>query len=533
MNILYILASLAFFIWIVRNTLFWVYLWQLKEYRLDRLLVHFRETEKGKDILRSPIAWIKWVLIISYVVPTFYEGLLLPFQFLVTIIFLFEAIKTIRELITHKLRRPVFTLRAILVIVLTLFVMGMLYLLPLVEQYVWLLLLDKILPLIISLFVFFMAIPSDFVKDIFIDKAAKKMRLHPDVLVIGVSGSYGKSSTKEYIAQILSHKFNVIKTDGSHNTPMGISRTIMAKLTGKTQVFVVELGSYKKGEVAELCQIVHPKISVTTSISDQHLSLYGSFENIIETEMELINAIPKNGFSLLNGNNPNTNKIYKELKKKKVLYEVSNDNKNSTDESIQARNLQVKKTSVCFEVSLNGSLLSFEAPLIGGHNVENILPAIYLANHLKMKSSEIQKAVLHLTPLSKTMVYHKTIQGYVVIDDTFNASPESVKAALEYMKVYSKKKYLVFEPMIELGENTDIDHYNLGKQISVLCSHIFLTNKNYYSSIQRGIQDGGGTCKITVGNSSEIASILKPMVKSGDIIVLEGRESAMVLPKLL
>lgn len=543
MNNLYLLASVGFFLWAIRNTLFWTNLWQTKEYRLDRLWVHIRETSKGKDILVSFSSFVKWLLVFAYPIPATYPHLFFIYYALISFVLTLDFIFVIKEIFKRRLRRPIFTARALLVLLFSFLFLIVLYIIPLLDRFLWLLIVNRSIPLVVAFFVLVSYIPSEIVKDFLVSRAARKLNSLSRVnlskiktfkkskrnglLVIGVSGSYGKSSTKEYTAQILGEKFNVVRTFGSHNTPIGISRTVLSKVKEDTEIFVVELGSYKRGEVAELCQIVYPQISITTSISDQHLSLYGSFQNILSTENELIASLPKEGIALFNANSQFSLELSKKTRKKKLLYGT----KAGLD--IAGQNIKVKKTSIEFEAVFFDEKISLTAPLLGSHNVENILPGVFLGRYLGMSLKDLQKAVSKLRPLPKTMNTFNSSHGFTIIDDTFNASPESVLSALSYAKIYPRKKFLVLEPMIELGTNAEIDHYKLAKEISKVFNYVFVTNKNSFQSLQKGIQDSLGKCKIHFWGTQEIADFITNRARKGDIVVLEGRESSMVLDKIL
>lgn len=539
MNVFFYLTSLAFFLWAIRNILYWTTLWQLKEYRLDRLIAHFRETAKGKAVLRSKMLFVKWFTLFLYIYFAVHEDLLIFYNVLVFIIFAVEGVKVVKEIISHTIKRPVFTAKAIVFVNILLALVVFLYWIPLLsERFLWLLIIDRIIPIFSSVIVIFLSFPTEFLQDLSISKATKLIQKYENLLVIGISGSYGKSSTKEYVAQILSSKFSVLKTEGSHNTPIGISNSILKGLKTNTKIFVVELGSYKRGEVLELCNIVRPKIGITTSISDQHLSLFGSFENIFDTENELITSLPKDGFAMFNGNDSGAYKLYLKTRIKKVLYETNSRKKSALEKrknlpEISAEHISMNKKSLIFSVIYKNKTYKYESPLLGEHNVENILPAIYLAHYLGMTYKEIKYAVSHLLPLEKRMIRRELINGGVVIDDTFNASPESIYAALSYMKLYKGKKVLVLEPMIELGKNGGKNHYDLGKKISEICDYLFLTNKNYYKDITRGITDGKGTCEVEVVNAQEVVDFITKNIAKDDIVIFEGREAAFAINRII
>lgn len=531
MTLLFIIASIGFFFWIVRNILFWVSLWQSKEYRFDRLSVHLRETLQGKRLLTSPLFVIKWFLLLFYVVIVFQDKLTPVYQLAITLLYVFECLIVCNEIRGyHQFKRPARTAKAYAIVVLTFILILTLYFIPMTDMFVWLLILDCLTIVCIGVFVFFFSFPTEMYTDFQIQKARQKLQRYKKLLVIAVSGSYGKSSTKEYIAHVLSEKFSVVKTLGSNNTPIGIAKTILNKIDNNTDIFVVEMGAYKRGEVAELCDIVRPAISVTTSVSDQHLSLYGNLKNAIDTELELIHALPKNGLALFNGNNKHTSELYKKCKKKKILYKASLQRNEQVD--VAATNIMIGKNDVSFTVAAEGKRIHIQAPLLGGHMIENLLPAVYLAKYLGIPDAKIKKAFLSVTPPPKTMIQTGLPGGIVAVDDTFNISPESVQAVLQYMKIYKKKKILVLMPMIELGKNAKDRHREIGKMIGAICDNVFLTNKNFYKEILRGVTMSKGNCVVQTAPAHVIAREVMAIAEKGDIVVFEGKEAGIVLGKL-
>lgn len=553
---LFIITSVGFFLWIIRNTLFWVELWQSKEYRMDRLSVHLRETVQGKRLLTSPVSIGKWILILGYVLVVYNQSATSLYEILVSLFFVYEGLFVFGEIASgYKLRRPVKTLKALSITGLSLIFITLLFIslgfyshgiaavasgdLAMTWRYVLFLILDRILVFIIALFVFLFALPTQMYLDYKIKKAKAVVQDQKKLLVIAISGSYGKSSTKEYIAQVLQEKYNVVKTLDSNNTPIGIANAIFRRITNKTDIFVVEMGAYKKGEIAQLCSIVMPNISVTTSVSDQHLSLYGSIQNAIDTEMELISALPDDGLALFNGNNENTVMLYKETKKKKkILYKVASSNERlvsslkSIPADITGTNVIQEKEKLTFTVSFNKKIIHFEAPLLGVHMIENILPAIFIANHLEIPIELIKNSVAHLVPPPKTMSRNVLKNGATLVDDTFNASPESVRAAIDYIKVYDKKKILVLMPLVELGEHAKKRHYDIGLQASKVCDYLFVTNKNFYEQLKQGIEDGKGTCQLKTGKIPDLVENIITLAKKDDVIIFEGKEAGKVLQKL-
>lgn len=546
MMILLFITVASFFIWSIRNALFWVALWQTKEYRFDRIRAHLLETRQGRALIFSPILFLKLVGILCFGFIAFNYSYLPLYQVFICAVFTFEAVRVLEEIFKSRIKRPIPTVKSLGILFVTLWTVFVFFSFPLVDMFVWLLIIDRFIPLLVALFVFILMVPSDLSKDWYIEKAYKKLQKYSKKnrdgktpLVIGVTGSYAKSSTKEFIAQILEKKFTVLKTPETKNTPIGVARTILTGLKQNTQIFVVEMGAYKRGEIAEICRLVRPDIGVLTAVSTQHLSLFGSIDNTKKAKYELIDALPETGVALFNGNNKNAVELYSKTEKKKILYFAENKQTKELEaqvkknSSMKATHITVGKTWIGFNTTLKGRQVSFKAPLIGRHNVENILPAIYIANFLGMSTRDIQEAVSTLAPLQKTMVFHKLISGATIVNDTYNTSPDAVRAALSYMKLYKGKKIMVLEPMIELGKEAKKENFQIAQEISQVCDYLLLTKNNLYDVISQGVVDGEGNCIVKVATPSEIEEFLVEQLGKEDIVVFEGREAVLAFNKIV
>lgn len=513
------------------NMLFWVSLWQLKEYRWDRFSVHIKDTKQGIRAVFSSNVILPFMGIIFYLMSIFSDTLAKYFSPVSFIIFFILFVLLVKRIVEKKLKRPLFTLKAIGVIIVSSLIIFVLVLLPLTDISLWLLVLLFLIPFIVAVSVFLFAFPTEIYTDIYIQKAKEKRKKFKKLQVIAVSGSYGKSSTKEIIAHILSQKYSVIKTNLSNNTPLVIAKTILTKITENTDFFVVELGAYKKGEVKQLAEMVGPTISVTTAVSDQHLALYGSMQDVIDSEMELLYELPKNSLVLLNGNSQGVILMAKRIKHKNIMWYQTT--KNVKKENIAyAQKIIPTTKSVMWEYKEKPYVIAFTSPLLGVHTVENILPAITLALHFDFSPEELQEAVKTLRPMPKTMESVHFIPNIKVIDDTFNASPESVFSSLEYLQLFSKRKLYVLSPLIELGKMGKIRHKEIGQKLADV-EFLFVTNKNYLSDIKSGIKEKHGKTQIITGSYKSLAKKISDVLKKGDVIVFEGKEAGIVLRYLL
>jgi len=524
-----ILCEGLFLLFALRVIFFWVNLWQLKEYRLDRLLVHLRDTQQGKGIVFSSEILLLFIIFVAYFLSIFSDFVIQFYPLFVVCLFLYFAIQAGREIFQRKVKRPVFTLKAIGVVFLSFILTSILIVLPLTDSFFWMICIAIMLPLIISLAVFLFAFPTEVYTDIYIQKAKRKRKNLKRLTVIAVSGSYGKSSTKEVIAHILSKRFAVTKTNLSNNTPLALAKTLLHKVDSTTDIFVAELGAYKKGEIAALSEIVKPTIGVTTAVSDQHLALYGDMYDVIASEMELINHLPKKATTLLNADSIGVVELFKKIKNKTVFWYTTKKKVSHSGNTFFAYDITPSTTGVDWKCRYKDIVLSFRSPLLGIHTVSNILPAVALGLQFGLSLLDIKHGVKSLRALPKTMErVELDLSGSVCIDDSFNASPESVQAAISYMNLFMKRKILVMSPLIELGRMGKQRHIEIGQQMANL-DVVFLTNKNFYNDIRTGIKSKNGKTQLISGSYSFLAKKLKELAHKGDVVVFEGKEAGIVL----
>ena len=524
LNVIIAVLTFFFFLNVLYKTLFWLHMWQIKEYRIDRLMVHLRETIQGRSLLRGKASIIRLLLIFSYFFLVYYNILTL-YSALVLFFFFIVLFDKKSVLFDRRIKVPEFTTKILFIFLTTCAFSFLMYIFSPIDIAFWVLILDFLIPFFIAAQIVLFSIPADLTRDITINRAIKKRENLKNLMVIGITGSYGKGSTKEYMSAILSKKFKVVKTKDTYNTPIGIARTILTDLTSKTKIFIVEMGAYKKGEVRFMCNMVHPLIGVLTAVNEQHVSLFGSIENTMKAKYELIDSIPNNGISLFNANNPNALKLYKRTRKKRVLYETSYNDRSSTAD-IQARSIKVSAFSLSFTLFLRGRNIGFfKTNLIGRHHIENLLPGIWVAEKMGMTNAEIKKALLTIFPFNKTMEPYVSGSHTVLIDDTFNANPASVHAEIEYLTVMKGKKALVFQPMIELGETAAYYHYEIGKHVGRVCTDLFLTNKNFLKEIQKGVKESKKSVRVEVLTPTEISYYISNFSQD-DGVVFEGKEAA-------
>lgn len=357
------------------------------------------------------------------------------------------------------------------------------------------------------------AVANWYVKD-----AKRILAEHKDLTIIGITGSYGKTSTKNFLYAMLATKYNTLMTPESYNTTMGVVRTIRERLKPSHEVFIVEMGAKGLGEIKEICDIVHPQYGLLTSVGEQHLESFGSIENIVKTKFELYDAIPDNGFICVNADNA---LICDELKARKgdgkqvVTYGVAAD---STAE-YHAADVSVHGAGCRFTLcDKAGNKTAFGTKLLGGHNVQNITGCLALAAELGVPADKLVYAVRLLKPVRHRL--ELLPNGF--IDDAFNSNPAGFRSALDTLKAFEGERVLVTPGMVELGEREAALNEELGAYAADCCDLAVLVGERQAPPLKKGLLSAGfDESRIYVAKSlADGLNFLKTVPATGQRTVL-------------
>ena len=333
----------------------------------------------------------------------------------------------------------------------------------------------------------------------YINDAKSILAEHPDLLIIGVTGSYGKTSVKFYLETLLRQKYNVLVTPESYNTPMGVVKTIRGKLRPIHEIFVCEMGARYVGEIKEICDIVHPKHGVITSIGPQHLDTFGSMENIQKTKFELADALPEDGILFLNGDNEY---IMQELKEKTntpgqvgPLDDPEFYHSERVGSGYYASDIRVSSMGTEFTVTApTGETQRFSMKLVGAHNVINVMGAIAVAHRLGIELKELRVPVRRLRPVAHRMEM-KAKGDVTIIDDAFNSNPIGSKAAVETLALFDGMRILITPGMVELGADEDEYNRKFGTYAARCCDKVLLVGPKHTKPIKEGLLSKGFNVK--------------------------------------
>ncbi len=346
----------------------------------------------------------------------------------------------------------------------------------------------------------------------YIRDAQKMLREHPGLRIIGITGSFGKTSVKHYLTAMLSEQYSVLMTPGSFNTPMGVVRTIRENLKPTHEVFVCEMGARHVGDIREICDIVHPHDGIITAIGDQHLETFHTRENIIRTKYELLDAVEeavraddregepvsRNGAAfaaapghteLVNGDDAviRANFRYPEA----FTYGLNEEN------NYRGEILSVSGKGTHFAVMTpDGEREEMTMPLVGKHNVVNVLGAVAMAHILGVPLAKCRLAARTLKPAEHRLELKRMPWG-ILMDDAYNSNPAGARAALETLSAVGESegeellKLLITPGMVELGEKQREYNAAFGAEAAVVCDYILTVGRTNAEAIGQGALDAG------------------------------------------
>lgn len=318
----------------------------------------------------------------------------------------------------------------------------------------------------------------------FINEAKDMINAMPNLTVIGVTGSYGKTSVKFYLQKLLSAKYNVLVTPENFNTTLGVVRTIREHLRSTHEIFVCEMGAKNIGDIKEICDLVHPTHGVITSIGPQHLESFLSIDNVIKTKFELADSVGKKGKVFLNFDNEYI--VNHKIDNDVVSYGVQNETCDFHPYEVRSSS----KGSTFKMKDVAGTEWEFTTKLIGEHNVLNIAGAIAVAYTLGVPMDALAIQVRRLEGVVHRLQLIKG-NNALIIDDAYNSNPSGAKAALDTLNTFEGIKIVITPGMVELGSKQYECNKIFGTQIAGICDYAILVGPKQTKPIQDGLTESG------------------------------------------
>lgn len=355
------------------------------------------------------------------------------------------------------------------------------------------------------------------------DEAAAILASMPALKVIGITGSYGKTSTKHYLHRILSEHFSTTMTPGSFNTTLGVIRTVREYLKPYDEVFIVEMGAKQPGDIKEIAELVNPEIGIITAVGEQHLETFKTVGNVQKTKFELVDALPSDGLAVLNND-------FEYVANRQVgnvkcsRYAVSN----PAGADYHAENVRYTPRGTTFDVvgEKLDTPLSLHTPLVGECNVSNLLGAVIVALRLGVPPEKIKYAVSQIEQVEHRLSVKRVPGGLTIIDDAFNSNPAGSKMAVEVLGMMKDegKRIIITPGMIELGERQVEANRLFGRNIAANADVAIIVGHYNRDAILAGIDDGGMPADkvFAVDSFAQAQQKLHEIARPGDIVLYEN-----------
>ena len=316
-------------------------------------------------------------------------------------------------------------------------------------------------------------------------RAQRRLARQVGLIKIGITGSYGKTSVKNILAELLKTKYRVVVSPASFNTPMGFARTVNQALKPDTQVLIMEMGARRPGEIREMCRLLQPEHGIITSIGPCHLETFGDLATVAKTKAELFQCLPDSGWAVTDGDN------------------------------VWCRQLQHPHLLLVRAEQV----VDLPTPLLGKHQQKNIQLAVALARKLGISTAEIKRVVANLQPTPHRLEKIVAPNGIIILDDSYNANPDSAAAALAVLGSFSSRKVVQTPGFVEQGQQTAAAHAQLCAQIKQVADAVIVVGTLNRADFENGLQDFPGKV-IYVAHRDDAKQHYSELLSSGDVLLL-------------
>ncbi len=371
------------------------------------------------------------------------------------------------------------------------------------------------MPIIVP-FVHILLIPHEkIIINGYIARAKLKLKKCPNLIKIGITGSFGKTSTKYILNSILSEKYKVCMSPHSFNTLPGLCKVVNNYLETSDEVLISEMGAKNVGDIKKLCKLINPKYGIITGVGTQHMMTFKTKDNILKTKFELIESLPSDGFAIFNGENESSKTLYEKCNVRKIL--VKNGGK------ITASDINFDENGTTFKLKIVENKYDVRTKLLGSHFVQNILLCVQMAKELGLEDAQIISGIEKLSPVPHRLELIKTSSN-VILDDAYNASVEGSEMALSVLSKMPGRKVVITPGLVELGALEDQENFNFGKKIAKIADFVIIVNKLNFEQIKNGLNaENFGEEKIYQAESLDRAKkLMKDFVLDGDTILFEN-----------
>ncbi len=357
------------------------------------------------------------------------------------------------------------------------------------------------------------------ISELYFRDAQRILRERDDMIRIGITGSWGKTSVKFILGTLLNERFPTLVTPASFNTPMGVTKVIRSQLEPGHRVFVAEMGARHVGDIKEMCRLVHPHMGILTSVGPQHLDTFHTQERITKTKYELMDAVPPDGTCFFADDGGIVTDLWKKTEKEKVLAGMD-----SGRDDVWAEDLRVSPEGSRFLLCAGGEKIPCSTDLLGELNIRNIVLCAAVCLKLGMTGREIARGIRKLKPVEHRLELKRNPGGITVLDDAFNSNIRGAKQAFAVLKEFPGRRIIVTPGMVELGDREEALNREFGAAMAGSCDLAVLVGRKRSAALREGLVSAGFPEENirVVSGLSEAAEILKSEAGAGDTILFEN-----------
>ncbi|HPR91485.1 MAG TPA: UDP-N-acetylmuramoyl-tripeptide--D-alanyl-D-alanine ligase [Candidatus Paceibacterota bacterium] len=470
-----------------------IYFLQLENYDLRRFVKAFYSRGRSLTAKRQPIIWTRKLKMITVIASVIYFGFILIFL--------------------ASILRPMTVANVVAKIILGVVLCE---------------LLSLICPFVFCLAVFVFWPFDHAIKSRIVGKAKLKLTEAPRLKIIGITGSYGKTTFKEALKTVLEEKYRVLATPENKNTPIGLSRLILDDLGPAFEILIAEMGAYRVGDIKTLCQIAKPDIAVLTGINESHLERFGSIKNTILGKFEIVTNAKLTAPVFLNADNDYILDNYKKFVGEREVNFYSESKFSRTPYAIKNKIYLPDAKGLEFDLTkTEGEDLigHFKTALIGDYILGTLMGVIEIALKLGLSVAEIQRGFNRLQPIPHRLEPILTAQNVLIIDDSYNGNPAGAREAIKLLKRFSDRRKIYLTPgLVEMGKASEKIHHELGENLAPVADKVILIKNSVSEYIRAGLLNKGfSEDNLTIYPSTDSAHAdIKNILKPGDVIIFQN-----------
>jgi UDP-N-acetylmuramoyl-tripeptide--D-alanyl-D-alanine ligase len=567
---------------LIKKFLWDLYFWQLKEYRWDRFWTHIRwdQEESNRNFY---FLGVKFILFACLTLLFESPVLALIALLLTYIIWVFESFEYIKDIILGQtIKASVRSFRNILILLINLSVPTIIVVLvtapftlidrgksvlssPELNEYIQsvttaspaetipdIFILLAFIGLIglffdiaspfFSPFGVFLTWPLSFLKrqQVIIKASKKYAALSGKLTMIAITGSQGKTTTKEILYEILKDRYKTAKTPENYNTDFGVATSILNEVHGNTDIFIAEMGAYRTGEIQKIVKMFPPDIGVITDISTQHIGLFGGYMKVAEAKSEIVRFLKPGGKAILNGDSNLCRSVASELGEFTVLVTTEKGNSESADlietpkiKNVTAKNIEFKNNTLRFSFVDDDAVQEYEIHGAAKHLVSNFMIAISIAREVGMSLQEIAESIKKSKMTLPRLSFETGDNDTRILNDTYSSSVKGFKAAVEYLnEVYDGKgkRIIITKGILELGREKRSLYRDLVREMEGGFD-VLITSDTLLSNIVK--KENTSVQVVKVSKADEMLYSFRAISEPGDYILLEGRLSPSLVKNII